>query len=534
MTISKRLSIQEPSTEMIVFDGGLNEAVSSIEMPPGELIACSNYYLTDGSTGGYVSISGYERYDGTALASTVAAPGGDLTDRDIARGLITSVPGVDPVLGVHMYKGVLYAFRNDIDGIHAKMWKATAGGWIEVDTSADPILKDGEYRFVNYNFSDLADTESMYWCDGVNNAREYNDVTGAVVKIETNTTPDAPQYLVVHQHYLFFSFPGGYLIHGGIGEPIDWSIGTGDWGIGADITALHTTVGGTLVIFCRNKIKIMEGDSPDNWVMKGFSDHLGAMHNTVREIFDTLVFVSDYGVTTLSAAQEFGDFKSASVSDKIKKTFLKYKDTITCTVVIRELNQYRVYLSSGKILVFSFFNKKMRGITICQYPIGVLTVTEGRDLNNNPVVYFTNPSGYVFKSDSGTSFDGVKIITKLSTAYYHYKSPRNWKRFFRVTFEISSVNSFLAYIRTAFDYSKFTYAKSSAEDLDVTGAGDLWGEGEWGEMVYASTESTNRIFYDINAIGANMSITIMSESDLIKQHTIQNMVVDYQTVGRQM
>ena len=246
-----------------------------------------------------------------------------------------------------------------------------------------------------------------------------------------------------------------------------------------------------------------------------------------------MIFVSDSGVTTLSAVQEFGNFRSASISERVRKTLLEKKSTIKCATVFRRLNQYRLYFNDGKFFVFSFLNKKLRGVTQGEYPTPVYTVSEGRDSANNPVVFFTSSTPKVYLSDVGTSFDGAAISTKLSTAYYHYKSPRIQKRFLRATFEIASVDSITIDIKPSFDYSGVGYIKGVQEEIDVLGAGSVWGEGEWGQMVYASSEGTNRVFYDMQGIGANMNLSLYTSGKFLRSHTLQNIIVDYIVLGRQ-
>ena len=48
------------------------------------------------------------------------------------RDLITIVPGEGSVLGVWVYNGDIYAFRNKVGGATAGMYKSSASGWIEV------------------------------------------------------------------------------------------------------------------------------------------------------------------------------------------------------------------------------------------------------------------------------------------------------------------------------------------------------------------------------------------------------------------
>ena len=77
--------------------------------------------------------------------ATAGSAGTDVLDtayslaaREAQRALIGAVPGSGPILGVVVYNGVDYAFRNNVGGTAAVMYKATSSGWTAVP--AFPVL----------------------------------------------------------------------------------------------------------------------------------------------------------------------------------------------------------------------------------------------------------------------------------------------------------------------------------------------------------------------------------------------------------
>lgn len=92
--------------------GGLDQVTPPTYKDPGKAIEALNYEID--VDGGYRRIEGYAAFDGTGTPS--------------------AVPGSGSVLGVWIYEGDVYAFRNAADGLSAKMHKATLSGWEEVDT----------------------------------------------------------------------------------------------------------------------------------------------------------------------------------------------------------------------------------------------------------------------------------------------------------------------------------------------------------------------------------------------------------------
>jgi len=530
-----KIKFQSVKTDIVVMDGGLNENVSSLEMKGGELISCENYYITEGSTGGYVSVPGYEVYDGHPSPSLVGASELDHAAQDAARALIDEVPGIDPVLATVYFKEKLYAFRNEAGGLTAAMFVETAAGWIEIDTSADPLEPDGKYTFLQYNFLATEDTLVLIWTDGVNQARMFDGTTITTLVNAGMGADDKPTFCAVWGERLFLSYRGGSLQCSTSGDPTDFTADPVELGIGYEITSLNPIVGGTLVIFCDTAIRTLSGNSTitADWVMQTFTTTFGAYPYTVCDLFDTLIFMSDYGVTTLSAAQEYGDFAANSLSSKVKKTLERYKAQITCAVVLQHLNQYRLYFSNNRFLIFSFLNKKLRGVTKGQYLTSVHTVATGKDSLDNVLHFFTSSTGFVYKGDVGTSFNGSNIKTRLATAYYHYKSPRSWKAFQRVMFELSCQSDITACVRPTFDYFDLQLPKTSEDFFDVTGLGDVYGEGIWGTFKYSGAELTTRNTYYFQALASNMSINFGTDNAFYRQHTIQNFITDYTIVGRQ-
>jgi hypothetical protein len=531
----RRSSFNSVKSSTIIMDGGLNENISSLELKGGELVSAFNYELLEGSQGGYSSIRGYERYDGNTRPSSILVVEEEDTAREAARTAILEVPGEGPVLAVHIYKNEQYAFRNKVGGATAGMYKATPTGWVEVDTSANPLLPGGDYNFTNYNFLASSTSNTMFWTDGVNKARMFDGTTVSVIDNVGMGANDKPVNLAAHNDRLFLAYVEGSLQSSLLGNPSDWVTDSEELGIGSNITDLIAGVGNTLVIFCDEAIKILKGTQDVNtWELETFSDVSGAYEHTAFRLFGTIFYMDDRGVTNLTAAQEFGDFASNSISQKVYKTIQENKSKITCATVSRDKNQYRLFFNTGVALYFSFLNKQLRGVTSVKFDIPVLSIVEGEDAEGNNVIYFTSEDGYVYQMDSGTSFDGSQIETKMQTAYYHYGSPRNWKKFLSITAEISSLSDLDIAVRTLFDYNSSYLPKAGPTLLDLEGIGDLYGEGVWGIARYSGSGKTNRLLYYVKGLGTNMSITFSTLSKYNQQHVVQNVITDYELSRRQL
>ena len=608
------------ATETVIMDGGYNENISSLELKGGELIYGVNYYLLEGSGGGYQSTRGYERYDGQALASSISLDyeaEDPEADREAQRDLIGAVPGSGNVLGLHIYQNELYAFRNDSNDLITEMYVESASGWTKVDLGSkmtfdtgalfaltvgetmtggtstatgtlmkvvitsgtiaggdaagyiiidvltgtfqsgealtggtsggtinstslavdQTITKDGSYHFVNHNFYATSGSENMYFTNGVNKAMVFDGTAFDFIDNSGMDPSDTPEHVIAHNDRLWLAYNGGSLQYSTLGDPEDWSTNAGELGMGFEIKGLLQAVGNALVIFCEGATRVLQGTSDsETWQLDYFSQRTGAYEFTPARMFGKIMFMNNQGVSTLDAVDKFGDFAASTISQKIYKTLQEFKNLTTTSTVHRELNQYRVWFSNGLGAVFSFRGTQFRGVTLLDFPDPVIVSTTGRDQNDNTVVFFSSDSedGYVYKMESGTSFDGANIACRLLTAYYHYKSPIDWKKFIYGQFEISCLSDIDIDYKFYYDYSDPATPKAIDKDYSLVAAVDTWGSEDWGTMVWSSGNLTNRMKVYIHGLATNVSVGFGVTSRIASPHTVQNMTIAFERLRRQL
>ncbi len=108
----------------------------------------------------------------------------------LARSHITAVPGSGSILGIALYKGIVYAARNASDGLTAAIYKSSASGWTAVK---EGLIAGGEWRFTVANFTGSATTLSLFGCDGKNDpfyfdGTTYDKITGIWDSNATSTS----------------------------------------------------------------------------------------------------------------------------------------------------------------------------------------------------------------------------------------------------------------------------------------------------------------------------------------------------------
>ena len=131
--------------------------------------------------------------------------------------------------------------------------------------NAVTLSKGKDWQFIYHNFYGSSNTFYAYGCNGEQIIEVRPD--GVIVPILVNN--DSPQYICAHRNHLFASFPGGQLGHSLVGRPNKWSVllGSEQFGLGDEITALSSTTGGVLIIGCRNKTAGLYGSGRDDWAM---------------------------------------------------------------------------------------------------------------------------------------------------------------------------------------------------------------------------------------------------------------------------
>lgn len=470
------------------------------------------------------------------------------TDREAQRALIDPVPGSNPVRGVHVMDGVVYAVRDNELATSALMYKSTVGGWSPLIGTLD---NGGKYRFTIGQFDELTGLQRervTFFASGVNRPHYISGDT--LVPIDHVNLPDesTPGFYATHilefKNRLFLGYPDGRLLFSAVGDPTNFDplAGAGEIYIEDYLTNLVVAPGDVLVIFCKGSTFLLKSltdnsnaggavTSQYKFYMETFSKTGGAFEDTAQRIVGTIVTAGEKGVTNLEATDTFGDFSAAFVSKNIQVSYMRYKDFITCSTVQKANNQYRLFMDDGQGFFFTFdTEKKVKGVTKVKYLNPVLLCSEGLDANGDIMIVFSSEDGFVYKMDSGTSFNGEDIVTRLTTAYDSYASPGSRKRFRSVNLEMKADRDTLIYGSLSFDYGSPAWPKFSQEGFIAESPGGTWGVDRWGQFTYGSSSTQNPMLYS-NGYGKNVSLSLTTSDRYRTPHIINAAVIRYTIVG---
>ena len=411
---------------------------------------------------------------------------------------------------------------------------------------------DGDYCFIQARFDLLIDLQRKsvpFFTNGVNYPLYFDGTQ--LIPIFDSGLPDASgvfaNHVVEFKNRLWLAYPDGRLWYSAVGDPLNWDVATGGAGeiyMEDEITALQVGQGDVLVVFCRNSIQIIKSIVDTNVSAKTqadyaffnetFSNVSGAITNTVDRILGEIMYLDDRGITKLSASDTYGDFSAASLSKSVQRTILEKKDLVVTSAVHRENNQYRLFFNDMTGLIFTFdVEKKVKGITSVKYNHDMTCFIEGESATGEFKFLFGSSDGYVYRMDSGTSFDGEAIETKLATSFYSYKSPTNWKRFRKITLEAQADKDFTFYGTPEYNYRNPSVPRSSASSYNSTGYGGVWGTDAWGMFTYGSEEVQSPALY-LSGYGNNMSMVITTSDKYAEPHVINSIITEFSLNGRKM
>ena len=433
-------------------------------------------------------------------------------------------------------EGTLYLDRNTVTGVFQAAEGLTVGGTASATIgAATPSIPDfpagGHYDFVNYNFYGRTDMLRMYGVNGVGNAFMCDGTN--IHFIKTGTPDDTPQHIFAHKKHLFLSFPGGSIQHSALGEPLLFNaiFGAAEIAIGDECTGFGNVPGDTLAIFGKNKIDLLYGTSVADWNLKNYSIDAGAVAWSIQSI-NTPYFMGNRGLKTLKTTQEYGDFSMNTVSQKIKPKLIELhvQSRLNCSIRVRKKDQYRVFFSDKTILNFAFEGAKIVGITTFDLGKVFTAACSVERPTGEEALAAGDEDGYVYELDKGDSFDGDEILGLLKPIFYHFKTPANLKRFFKVMLDMQVFGHIEMEFLSEFSYNETYYPVGDSVTLDKISSAGYWDSATW-EQFYWDTESLGTMYGYLTGVGRNFRMTIRSRSKNEPPHSIQGAIVHYSQKG---
>lgn len=525
---------------------------------------------------------------------------------DIYRADIAAVPGAGPVLGVWMYNGVLYAFRNNVGQTAAVMYRSSASGWqaitlneeisftagndtivdgatltqggvtatilrvVQTTTATSPsrvgrliisgrtggnfasgaanggaltlsgvqtqitLAPSGRYEFVNYNFSGAANRFRMYGASGTHFAFEFDGTVFVPIRTGMTTVADTPTYITAHQNMLFLSY-GASLQNSGVGTPYVWTVisGAAENALGENITGLLPQASGVLVPFTRNSTRQLSGTSTLDFRLNFIAPEQGAISRTAQNI-GVAVALDDRGVIQIDRIQEFGNFQSSTLSERVQPIIDALRTKVIGSAVYRSRNQYRLYANDGTGVVVKL-NRKKGEVEFTKFDynsgrtsnlVNPTCMCAVEDATGKDVVFFGADNGFVYQADKGSSFDGEDIEAWLRMPFNNSQSPRMNKRYRMAVMEMTSRGYSLIRVQPEFSFGDDRIASHETVSKEIVGGGGYYDADLYDTFFYDARLAQTPSF-KIKGTGINMALLFYSKSDYDLGHLLTGITIHF-------
>lgn len=385
------------------------------------------------------------------------------------------------------------------------------------NSSAITLAPGGRLETVVANFGGSVNTNRVYGADGANPGFEFDGTV--YCPITTGMTSDIPLHVTAHKNQLFFSFTGS-VQHSAPGTPYIWSviIGASEIAMGDTVTGFKPQPGsetsGALAIFTRNRTSILYGTGVSNWVLTPYREELGAYAYTIQDVANTL-FLDDRGITNFATSQAYGNFAHSALSAKVKSWLNTQRTKATCSCVVRNKNQYRLFFSDGYALYVTMAGNKVVGMMQVYMPDEARCAWSTEESDGSESIYFGSDDGFVYQMEKGTSFDGDAIEHYLHLAWDSLGSPRTLKDFTECAFEVTGTGYASWDFTFELDYASTqietpgtqTVTLESLSSLSWDGAGVAW------DTLFWDARSEQNAVADMEGSGAMLGLVIRGSSD---------------------
>lgn len=294
-------------------------------------------------------------------------------------------------------------------------------------------------RFEKYR---IGTTEKIVGVDSVNAPFIYDGTTFTVLNSAPSDVVGA-EHVVWFKNQLFFA-KGDKLIFTSPYTDNDFNPanGSGIIGVGSAITGL-VVFREQLIIFSQSRISQLVGNTVSDFVLKPITLNIGCIDtDTIQEVGSDIMFLGPDGLRLLSGTDTFGDYGLAVVSKVIQSEMTSFirASTSFSSVVIKQKSQYRIFGYNDNITSTNALG--ILGTQVVGDQTGVLSwaelrgikayVADGDYLGRNEILVFANDNGYVYKMESGNSFDGANIVATFSTPFVFINDPRIRKTFYKL------------------------------------------------------------------------------------------------------
>jgi hypothetical protein len=413
------------------------------------------------------------------------------------------------------------------------------------NSSAITLPPGGRYAFKVKNFYGATNRRRAYGVNGVGTGFEY-DGGSVLVPIETGTPTDTPERIFEIANALGFTFPGGSIQISEPGEPCVFNaiLGALEIGFGDDVTDVIDSSDDAVVFFGKSKVATLTGRGVDTFVLSEITEEAGAEAWTARRSAGSCTSTAraarphdDRGVGQLQGRRDEPAVRPLPRRQAPRRgqagCLAPLQDQVAVPGLLRRRD--RLHRLHGR--------EEARDAAVRDRRLRVYATFAGEMADGSEGLFACGTNGFLYRIDSGTSFDGVNIRAFVMLPFNHLGSINMNKRFLSVSIELDAAQQTRLGVVAQFDYgdgeqpisgnqdfSSFTAAndfiiKGGGGDFILTSGGGTWDSAAWGQF-YWSTAYQGLAEADIAGAGRNVSLIIASPATQMEApHTLQSYTI---------
>ena len=443
-------------------EGGLVLNKSTFMMQPGEALELRNF--EPAVDGGYRRINGFSKYVSAIVPFTSSS--------------------AEKVLMVATFGDVVLAARG------TSIYSATPGGssWTSRDSGRTGALK---YSFERFNFDG---TDKIIVVDGTNAPTVFNSSLAATDVSDSSVA--GSKFVVSHRNHMFYAGKSTTKQEVVFSEPFNEDgfnsgSGAGSFKVDDEITGLKV-FRDDLFIFCETRIFKLTGSSSANFAVTDVTRDIGCINgDTIQEFAGDLIFLGPDGLRTIAGTARIGDVELGTISSNVQSIF---NDNIASasefdSVVITDKTQYRIFFTKsnvgenqtkGVICVLKGTKFEFSEIQGIRPACTDSFVSEG----NVIVLHGAYQTGYIYRQESGNTFDGTTILGRYRSPDLTFNDPGIRKHMQRVIVNYKPEAAIDADLFVRYDYEAKESARPAAYPLDSEDVVALYGTSVYGVPTY--------------------------------------------------
>ena len=450
---------------VVKLGGGLMLDKDAFTLPPGAATQLQNF--EPDINGGYRRINGFTKYDSNQVGGSSGT-----------------------ILGVHIYKDQVIAAQG------TAVYKGSGSGWTSIDTGRTSA---GRYNFVNFNFDG---TDKMIMVDGANNASSYNNTS--VTDLNASGAPANPAFVEVFRSHVFFagmSASPQELVFTAPFDETDFSAGNNAGSIKVDGVIKGIKVfRESLFVFCEDSIFKITGSSLSDFAVVPVTRRIGCVDGfSIQEISGDIVYLAPDGLRTIAGTERIGDVELGTVSKTIQPRLDNIDTDRISSLVIRGKTQYRLFFpddsgtASAQPGIIGTIKARvegggigweyadLKGIKPACCASGFISGTE--------TVLHGGYDGYIYKQESGNTFDGTNIQAIYRSPDYTMGDAGIRKLMQRIIWNYDNDGTVNSKFRIRYDFNSSDVPQPAEYDLTTGAAIAIYGlaASTYGTAVYGSS-----------------------------------------------